>query len=363
MTWSHLKLVHVLKHFKLESNVVDWIKNYLSGRKQMTVVNNQLSEPEHIASGVPQGSVLGPLLFLLYIEDLITKLNITCKNTKVFAFADDLKLLSNDHADLQTALDLIGFWVERWQLLIQPAKSEHINFSRGQDNYMPNCKFIINGNTINTVQKVKDLGLYISNDLKWNSYIEQTKYKADRLANILLRTFKTHDLKIYKTALKTYIRPIVEYNSSIWSPYHLTQIRLIESVQKAYTKRVCKKLNITFSSYNDRLSIMEIDSLEYRRLKCDLILLYKILNKTIHVDTNYIFFKSHIQGKYNLRRNSLNLQKPPLSKTAIRTNFFCNRVIKTWNKLPDSLVTSPTLSIFKARLNKTDLKTYYKFLF
>lgn len=360
---SHPKLISVLENFELDSKVIEWISNYLSYRTQRTMVSGQLSNPLFISSGVPQGSVLGPLLFLLYVESLLFKITSSCKNTKVFAFADDVKLMSSDHADLQKALNIVEAWSDRWQMAIQPKKSEHITFRPQFDKDTISCNFQINQTNINKVSLVRDLGLYISSDLKWDKYIQQAKYKADKISNIILRIFKSHNIHTYTTAFKTYVRPLLEYNSIIWTPYHTSLIKQIESPQRSYTKKVCKRLNIKFDNYSERLEIMQMESLEYRRLKFDLILLYKILNKLIEVDFDTHFTFSQINNTYNLRRNSLHIQKPSISRTEIRLNFFSQKIVECWNKLPDNIVTAPSLNIFKFRLDKLDLKELHNFLF
>ena len=356
---SHPKLLFILKSFKLDTNLVQWIKGFLSGRRQRTIINTEMSDFKNISSGVPQGSVLGPLLFLLYIDDLLKSLANSCPATKVYAFADDVKLLSSDADSLQRALNTVEVWSHDWQFLIQSTKSEHISYCRGKHPNFHN--YSINGNLINQVATVKDLGLYTNNDLQWNTYLQHIKYKSDKLAYILLRFLKTRNLHTYTMAFTTYIRPICEYNTTIWSPYKITEIKYIETIQKTFTKKVCQKLNLKFNNYSDRLSIMGLESLEYRRLRFDLVTVYKILNKIIHINQENFFIISEIRNKYNLRRHKLHLNKGSLSKTNIRLNFFCNRIVDVWNQLPESVVTSKTLDMFKFK--KIDLRSLHDFVF
>ena len=122
-----------------------------------------MSEVSNVTSGVPQGSVLGPLLFILYLEDLLRRLSIF-SNVSVFAFADDLKLLSTDPVQLQQATVMVEFWCSEWQMKVQPLKSEQITFS-----YLNNSRFrqiIINNSKIPQVKTARDLGVVISNDSK-----------------------------------------------------------------------------------------------------------------------------------------------------------------------------------------------------
>ena len=238
----------------------------------------------------------------MYIDDLIKNIKSKCCSTSVFAFADDVKLLGSDPIDIQLALRVVETWTEQWQLRIQPAKTEHIPFTRTNDRIPPD--FDINGVTIPKVDFVKDLGLILSNDLKWNKYVDKVKLKASRLSNLLLRTFKSSSLHLHNNVYKTYIRPSLEYNTPIWSSPSKANIKTIESVQKKFTKYICKRLNIKFESYTDRLKIFNIESLEYRRMKFDLILVYKLLNGHIDIDSDDFFLKTTFYQTYNLRRHN-----------------------------------------------------------
>ena len=347
---SHGKLLYVLQYYNLNSKVIKWLTDYLFNRKQKTVVDNCFSESLAITSGVPQGSVLGPLLFILYVEDLIRKLCTTCQSVTVFAFADDLKLLCHDPVKLQEALEIVGKWTIEWQLPIQPNKSENIAFVHGTTQ---STTFNINGMNVPKVDVVKDLGLKVTNNLKWNSYILNSKFKADNLSSLILRVFKTRDLSNYIAAYKTYIRPLLEYNTSIWTPYLTSDIKLVESVQRRFTRIMCNKLNIKFSSYSERLEILGIESLEYRRMKFDLVLMYKIYHNLIHIKFDTFFTKN--PSNYHLRRHTCTIKNTKIPRSRIRNHFFSHRIVKLWNSLPNDVVNSKTLKIFKNQLNEVNL--------
>ena len=205
--------------------------------------------------------------------------------------------------------------------------------------------------------------IYITDTLKWTQNITNISSKANYLTYNILKTFNTPDINLYILLYKTYIRPIVEYNTSIWTPHLITEIRQIEAVQKRFTRKLCQKLNISFKDYKHRLGLLNIESLEYRRIKFDLILLYKIFNNLIDVDFNQLFKLSEVTDKYNLRRHVLHLQKPKFAKTSIRNNFFSYRIINIWNRLPEVCVCSPTLAVFKKNLNSTNLYCVHNFVF
>ena len=162
-------------------------------------------------------------------------------------------------------------------------------------------------------------------------------------------------------AYKTYIRPLLEYNTSAWTSNKKGDIDLIESIQRTYTKKVCQRLNLRFNNYLERLDLMNMNSLEYRRLEFDLILLYKILHKMIYINLQDTISISNILSTYNFRRHSLQLTPHPLCNTNMRYNFFSNRIIQIWNKLPEHLISSKSLEIFKISLHKFNLRTVFTF--
>ena len=349
---SHQKLLFLLNHLGINTTILTWINSYLSNRSQQTVVQNCLSRLRRVTSGVPQGSVLGPLLFLLYLEELLYALQ-KCEDIKVFAFADDLKILSHNPTQLQHALKIVEEYSTNWQLRIQPPKSEHIIFSR-QSNHS-NTDFFINNSLIPKCTSVKDLGIVLSNDIKWCTYISKVHSRATNLVYLILKTFKSMDPFFYRKLFITYIRPLTEYNVNIWMPYYLGDIKKIESVQSLFTRMLCKKFNITYKNYFHRLQILNLESLELRRIKTDLILTYKILNNLIDLQSTDYFCKSNFINSYNLRRHSHHLQYPDFPKTTIRQNFFNYRIVNLWNRLPEKVVSSRTLQSFINNLNKLDL--------
>ena len=162
---------------------------------------------------------------------------------------------------------------------------------------------------------------------------------------------------------KTYIRPSLEYNVSIWSPTTQLNIRAIENIQRKYTKYICKRLNIKFNSYTDRLKIFKLESLEYRRVKFDLVLVYKILNQLIDINPDDFFQLSNFYSNYNLRRHNCCLTPTTYPKTSIRNNFFATRIANLWNSLPHSVINSQSLQLFKCGLNKLNLNDYHQFTF
>ena len=288
--------------------------------------------------------VLGPLLFIMYLEDLIRAIVSQCKHTTVYAYADDIKLMSTDYNDLQKALDVVNMWIGEWGLLLNKSKSEHLVI-RNKD---PKTLYI-GHQPIPKVSFVRDLGLTLTDDLSSKQYIGKIRARANTLSHILHRTFLTHNHTFRINLFKIYIRPILEYNTCSWSPHLQSDIKSVESVQRRYTKIVCQKSNIKFSNYSDRLKILNLDSLQTRRDKNDLTMLYKIIYGLVDIDFSHLFCFSNFHG-HNLRRHNLHIERHRPAKSLVRQSFFSNRTIKHWNNLPSTTVNSLSIAIFKLNL-------------
>ena len=222
-----------------------------------------------------------------------------------------------------------------------------------------NPVFFLNNNQIPQIDSVKDLGITLSSNLKWAPYISKITSKANILSFNIIRSFTSSNILLYSNLFKTYIRPLLEYNTVIWNPYLISDIKRIEAVQRRFTKMVCQKINTKFNSYQDRLNIMQLDTLELRRIRFDLIYIYKIFNNIVDIEFNK-FFKNNIAlQKYNLRGHRLKLQQPKFSGSIIRQNFFTERVIPIWNLLPEDIVKSSNIDILKTKLSKFDLQKIY----
>ena len=219
--------------------------------------------------------------------------------------------------------------------------------------------FLINNTSILQSQTVRDLGIILSQDLKWSSQVQATFSKCNSLCFIILKTFKSKDPFFYLELFKLYVRPVIEYNKNTWMPSLVSDVKKIESIQANFTKRLCKKLNIKFHSYSHRLQILNLESLEVRGVKSDLILTYKILNQLLDLDQNTFFLINPCMSKYNLRRHDSHLRTKIIPNTTTRQNFFSHRIINIWNKLPNDTIKAKSLPIFKSKINCLDLSKFY----
>lgn len=350
-TVSHSKLVHTLKSYGINSHIILWVKDFLTKRVQSVCIGSSMSTTLPVHSGVPQGSVLGPLLFLLYIDDITSSVDSAVGSSEIRLFADDAKLFSTDQANLQHSLDNFVSWLDAHQLNIAANKCNSICLPKPKAPIDPPT-FTIKNQTLDYNPLIKDLGVYISDDLKWGTHINKIVKKALLKSYQILKFFKSRNIWTLKRLFCTYVRPQLEYNTPVWSPYLLKNKTLLESVQKRYTKVIFYRCSIPFSSYEDRLHKINLDSLERRRLNYDLILLYKIVYGLSCIKFSDYF--QYINVNYNLRRNSIQIMSTYQLKrnNKLWSNNFFNRVPVIWNELPNEIVVSPSLDIFKSKLKK-----------
>ena len=257
---SHSKLIHKLFSYGIQGNLLFWIKAFLSNRTQRVRINSSFSHTCSVTSGVPQGSCLGPLLFNLFINDVTDHLN---PKIKAKLFADDLKLytdISNCSPNtLQPQLDFIHNWSKIWQMKISYSKCNILTIGRIEDHY----QYLLDNNPITKITHVRDLGVTVDHALKFNLHINTIVHRANQRSAQIFRSFLSRNPATLVRAFKVYIRPILEYASTAWSPSYIYLINLLESVQRSFTKRIpgCSHL-----SYPERLSLLNLHTLEQRRL-------------------------------------------------------------------------------------------------
>ena len=345
----HSKLIAKLECYGINGMILLWIRNFLSDRFQFVKIGNSCSHVSPVISGVPQGSVLGPVLFILYINDIcdLAPIGVTVK-----LFADDAKLYSviNNFTSadcLQSCLSAICTWSDLWQLKLSPSKCNVLHICPASVNASKSCcshNYFIGQTTLPSVNSCTDLGVSYNNRLRFTPHIDLMVARASLRAKLILRCFQTRDCKLLAKAFIVFVRPLLEYCSVIWSPYFKNEIAKIESVQRYFTKRLHGLWNIPYAS---RLARLGLDSLYCRRVKVDLIMCYKVLHNLTCLNPDDFFMRSTVSYT---RGHSMKLSKP--HTLSVRDGcFFSNRVINLWNSLPDRFVMASTVHAFKFRVN------------
>ena len=209
---------------------MNWIKSFLAGRTQRVIVEGVASDTAPVTSGVPQGTVLGPLLFLIYINDLPSRVNSTAR-----LFADDCLLYrhiktNDDTTSLQDDLNNLQYWERDWQMHFNPDECEVIRITTKRK-IIPSSYFI-HGEELNITSKGKYLGITISQNLSWNNHIDNVCRKANNTTAFLRRNLSSCPANIRTKCYTTFVRPQLEYASSVWVPHTQSNINKLESVQR-----------------------------------------------------------------------------------------------------------------------------------
>ena len=215
---AHERLLHKLKGYGITAQLVEWIRSFLSGRRQRVKVNGETSKWAEVLSGVPQGSVLGPVLFVCYINDLPEEIHTSAK-----LFADDTKVyaeVSNreDSRKLQNDINRLDEWAKKWQLSFNSSKCKVMHM--GNKNTQQ-CYFMTQGSKTTELEKTKlekDIGVYVDNELKFDKHIEIQCSKANKILGMIRRAFTYIDKDSMRQLYTSLIRPIIEYVHVITYP-------------------------------------------------------------------------------------------------------------------------------------------------
>ena len=340
------RLMFKLKEYGLNSTTLNWIESFISGRSQVVRIKGAYSRRLNVWSGVPQGSVLGPVLFTLFINDL---LNDVVSLGKIFA--DDTKLIKVvdfvDDADvLQRDLNRLCEWCKTWKMEFNTGKCKVMHYGANNNRFL----YHMEGNVLETTKEEKDLGVYWTDDLKPKKQIRECVTKAYIALNKIRKTFSFMNKDIFLMLYKTFVRPLLEYCQTVWSPYLTGDMEMLESVQRRATKIVPEIKDLT---YEERLSYLGLFKLSDRRLRGDMIFMYKMINGM--VDLNFSDFFVYSQNPHGTRGHNQKIQLGVKPQTNMRKNFFTNRCVIPWNQLPTAINDAKTIKGFKCNYDRVKL--------
>ncbi len=344
---SHKMLLEKLHHYGIRGKTNKWIADFLTNRTQNVVLDGESSYTGKVISGEPQGSVLGPSLFLYYINDLPEGLG-----SKVRLFADDTVIYmaikwETDAKDLQSDLDKLVAWESKWKMKFNPKKCEvlHITRSRNPQKFT----YKLHGVDLASVKSTKYLGVNISSDLRWNTHIDSITAKATRSLNFIKRNLQISNPKLKTVAYNSLVRPLVEYASPVWDPHTATNIAKLEMVQRRAARYVLHRYHYR-SSVGLMLDQLGWHSLQQRREQARLSMLYKIHKGDVAIDKHSYLVPEIHRGRKSEHNESY--QVPHSRVDYHRYSFFPNTV-RVWNCLPVTVVTAVEFPVFKARLAAT----------
>ena len=320
-TVPHGRLLSKLNAYGINGNILRWVQQFLSNRKQRVKVNSSYSPLTSVDSGIPQGSVLGPVLFVIFINDLPDCVSSSCK-----IFADDTKIYgpSTDSKSIQEDLYKLMEWSELWQLKFNTSKCSVLHYGKNNvttDYFMDKDK----NHKLKVINSEKDVGVTFSSNLKFEEHINNIINKSNKFIGLIKKAFCHLDRDMFLQLYKSLVRSHLEYANVIWHSRFKGQNKRIEKVQRRATKILPE---LQAMSYGVRLEKLKLPSIKYRQIRSDLIQAYNIMHANDNLDVEQFFTFNNS----NTRNNSLKVYKQSAC-SGTRSNFFSNRVFDFWNRL------------------------------
>jgi ribonuclease P/MRP protein subunit RPP40 len=336
------RLLNKLRAHGVAGNLLRWIANWLMQRRQRVVLNGRASGWQSVLSGVPQGSVLGPILFLIFINNLDVQ---AAMITTVKKFADDTKLgqvvrTEQDKIALQNCLNKLTEWADTWGMSFNVKKCMIMHF--GTKN--PKHPYYMNGEKLQESQEERDIGVRVSDTLKPSAQCSRAAQTARAVLGQLCRAFHYRDRHTFVGLYRQYVLPHLEFAVQAWNQWLVRDVEVLEKVQRRAVNMVA---GLNGSSYEEKLEELDMLTMEERRHQADMVQVYKILHGHDNVDKNQWFrLTSENDTRTRLATGVLNLVKPRFS-TEVRKNFFSVRVIDCWNSVPDKIKMARNACQFK----------------
>ena len=349
---DHKLLLKKLSIYGISGNIFKWIENFLKDRHQSVALNGELSFISLVLSGVPQGSVLGPILFLLYINDLVD----VTQHSICRSFADDTRLSKsistcNDMTQLQNDLSNVIKWSYENNMILNEDKFQLMSFNINKNSLMSNLPFTNDivryttpsGIVMQPESTVKDLGIYLSDDFQWTHHITEIASRATRQAAWVLNTFSDRRDFVMLTLFKSLVRSHLEFCCPLWNPQCAKDIQTLELIQYNFISKI---YGMEHLNYWEQLEKLKLDSLQRRRERYCIIHMWKIKNNLAPNDLDFEFYNNRQGSRVHLQpiiRASSKFQ-------TLRDNSFIHIGPKLWNLLPYEVSSKTSLNTFKIAL-------------
>jgi len=307
-----------------------WLKDFLTGRQQQVLVNGEQSDATEVTSGVPQGTVLAPLLFLCFINDLPNNILSTVR-----LYADDVILYASinsteDCHQLQKDLAILERWANKWKMTFNVQKCEFIRITQKKRPIV--YQYTLYNNVLQEVTHTTYLGLTINSTLSWSEHIRRITSKANSIKGFLQRNLHNCPISTKINCYKSLIKPVLEYACAIWDPFLQKDILAVEAVQRRCARFVYNNYS-SYASVTNMLENLNWPSLAQCRTKVKAITMFKIMHQLLDIPTDTILKPA--PSNYCLRGHPMKFLHPNTRVDSYLHSFFPS-AIKIWNNLPSN---------------------------
>jgi Reverse transcriptase (RNA-dependent DNA polymerase)/Endonuclease-reverse transcriptase len=314
----HKRLLMKLQRFNIRGCIFQWLRSFLSERKMKVIFDGASSTQSQVLSGVPQGSVLGPLLFTIYMMDLPQ-----CINSTIRQYADDCTLYRiinspEDERILQNDLNSIQLWCVLNYMSLNEQKCNHIVLTKSRRSNT--SVYYVNNKLLARAKAVKILGLTITQDLKWNTQTEIVRNRAAKLLGFLSRTVHSAKPRVKRMLYISLIRSVMTYGCPAWHPSTKANVKKLESIQNRATKFITGRKDC---NSKERLTLSRLLSLENNLKLVDVVFLKKMFANEIDLDP-----LARVQLSYRSVRYDKGVKLcPPFARTSqYQDGFYCRSV-------------------------------------
>ncbi len=346
----HRGLLFKLRQLGITGPILSWLESYLSDRHQRVVIDGQSSEWIKTESGVPQGSILGPLLFLVFVNDLVKDIQ-----TNIRLFADDTSLfhsITDSHTTellLNQDLQKISDWATQWLMIFNVLKNEVMTLSLRR-NRPPQPPLFFNGTPLKEVTEHTHLGLTLSSNMSWKSHVDRVCLRAGQRNNILRKLKFRLPRKTLENLYKSLVRPILEYSNVVFDDGSIVLSQRLESIQMD-AARTCTRALLS-TNCNSILEELGWSSLADRRKNHKLFMFYKMANNLVpQYLRDLLPLRVAEISNYPLR-NAQNRSLPPVRTSKYKSSFLPSTTA-LWNCLPETTRLSPSFASFKSNLYRS----------
>lgn len=344
-TVPHRRLCTKLRQMGIGGHLLRWIQNWLRNRKQRVTVGDGTSDWREVLSGVPQGSILGPVLFVVFINDITVGIEGAAS-----LFADDAKILSiskstTDQNRIQKDVDTLNEWAARWQMRFNVTKCKVIHFGRNNAEFT----YSLDGIKLESSLAEKDVGVWITPDLKPSLHTSKMAAKANSILGQIKRTFVSRKKELLVKLYKTYVLPHLTYCSPACRPYLQKDINKLEAVQRRMTRMVSE---VKGRDYDTRLKLLGLLPLACQHEVNDGVMMYKIMNNKVNLDPKMFFSSVGDISTRTTRATENDLLSIQKSRTEQRRQSFARRGARQWNSIPRHIRQKASLITFKRELRQ-----------